>query len=79
MLLLAALRSPLARKTCGRCALFLSPCFGGLFGYCFMLSVFGRNKTESKADSPRKLLYHFAVTQEVRPAAPVSALAVTSF
>lgn len=42
-----------------------------------MLSVFGRNKTNSNADSPRKLLYHFAVTREVRLAAPVTALAVT--
>lgn len=48
----------------------------GSFWYCLMVSVFGRSKTNSNADSPRKLSYHFAVTQEVRPAAPVSALAV---
>ncbi|XP_010283496.1 PREDICTED: ras-related protein Rab-39B, partial [Phaethon lepturus] len=38
---------------------------------------FGRNKTNSHADSPRKLLYHFAVTREVGLSAPLSALAVT--
>lgn len=76
MLLLAALKSALARKSCGRCALFLSLRFRGLFSYCLTLSVFGKNKTNSNADSPGKLLYHFAVTREVRPAAPVAALAV---
>lgn len=39
----------------------------GLFGDSLMLPVFGRNA------SPWKLLYHFAVSREIRRAAPVSA------
>lgn len=38
-----------------------------------MLSVFGRNVTGVSTDSPGKLLYKFAVSREVRRAAPLSA------
>lgn len=73
-MVLCLLISSAASACLGRSTPFSSLQFWGVFGAYLMLLVFGRNTTSVSADSPWKLLYHFAVSGEVRWAARVSAM-----